>query len=183
MLPVLDDPDNDPWDLLLQNIAQGTVVPVVGRDLLTIAPGVTLYTDVAARLAAALRVPASAIAGDPSSPLNAVAAHHIISGGEVDNIYRALARIMKQMPPPPIPEALRKLAQITKFSLFVTTTFDDLMARALEGERKDPPRVLNFSTKTAVDDYTPFAGTTVYHLFGKVSGLQDYVVTEEDALE
>jgi hypothetical protein len=183
MTGVPDDPDSEPWDLLLQNIAQGSVVPVIGRDLLQIAPGLTLYSDLAARLATALRIPADAAASDPSSPLNAVAARHIISGGEVDDIYRGLARIMKQMPPPPVPEALRKLAQIKQFSLFVTTTFDDLIAQAIAEERRETPRVLNFSIRPAGDDYTAAGGTTVYHLLGRVSGLQDYVVTEEDALE
>jgi hypothetical protein len=183
MTGIPDDPDSEPWDLLLQNIAQGSVVPVIGRDLLEVAPGVTLYSELATRLAAALRLPADAVAADPASPLNAVAARHIISGGEVDDIYRGLARIMIQMPAPPIPEALRKLAQITQFSLFVTTTFDDLIANAIADERGDPPRVLNFSNRTAGDDYTRAPGTTVYHIMGRVSGLQDYVVTEEDALE
>jgi hypothetical protein len=183
MYPAIDDSDSEPWDLLLHQIAQGSVVPIIGRDLLTIAPGVTLYADVAARLAAALRVPTDAIDPASSNPLYAVAAQYIIRGGEVDNIYRGLARIVKQMPPPPVPEALRQLAQITQFSLFVTTTFDDLMARAIAEERGAPPRVLNFSTKSAADDYARAPGTTVYHLLGKISALQDYVVTEEDALE
>src|SRR4051794_5034719 len=100
MPSVLDARTAAQWELLLQNIARGSVVPIVGRELLSIGgpPETTLYGTIALELAKMLGVPA-AIADDATSPLNAVASQHILSGGEVDDIYSGIASILQTLGP------------------------------------------------------------------------------------
>jgi hypothetical protein len=182
-----DDADSGDWDLLLDGIDSGTVVPIVGRDLLTVSDGerpALLYDLLAARLAKRLKLSSDPTSATNTGALNAVASQHILQGGDPDDIYRAVAAVMKELTDVPIPQPLLKLAAIEKFPVFVTTTFDSLLTRAVE-QVKGQPDVLAFSAKPrAVTDIERTPGRSlVYHLFGRVSSLQDYVVTEEDALE
>ena len=184
---LLDEADAELWDVLLESLAQGSVVPIVGRDLLTIGGGdkPPLYTELAARLAVALKISPDVASANPANPLGAVAAEHILRGQDSSRIYRSLAAILQRMEPLPIPAPLQQLAGIDKFNLFVTTTFDSLLERAVQAAR-ERPRVYSYSTKSqpvADEDLSADGRPTIYQMFGKVSPLNNYVVTEEDALE
>src|SRR3954468_9516309 len=124
------------WHQLLQFIEEGRVVPVVGQDLLVCEiDGKTtlLYPYLAAQLAEYLGV-----ASDPPLPegteetLNAVACRYLESGGELEDVYSALKTIMpgRERINPPLP--LQQLAGIRAFKLFVSTTFDSLLADAID---------------------------------------------------
>jgi hypothetical protein len=89
-----------------------------------------------------------------------------------------------------LPETLVKLAEIRSLKLFVTTSFDSLLAQVLNQVRyggKDNTRVLGFYLKSKND--LPVAlkklkRTTVFHLFGKLTSRPaEYAVTDEDVLE
>jgi hypothetical protein len=182
------DRDDGLWDLLLENIAARSVVPIVGRDLLSLPVAgkpTTLYTELAERLATRLDIQATAGSLPGGSPLSTVAAEYIRRGGEPDQIYRSLVRIVQELGDVPVPTPLEQLAAIDRFALFVTTTFDDLLVRALAAARGRQPRVLGFSNKAAVDsnELMVTGEPVIYHLFGRLSSLPDYVVTDEDALE
>jgi hypothetical protein len=191
------------WDQLLEYIDEGCVVPVVGQALLTVPHAgreVPLYRLLAERLAARLKVAVESY--PPGGELDAVVYGYLARGGNVQYLYSALK---SAMPPPqelPIPLPLLQLARIPKFRLFITTTFDSLLARALDQERFDG------EPRTEVVSYSPGAadpgelgaggeadgrghrgeagepGATVLHLFGKLSALSsEYALTEEDKLE
>ncbi|MSU47779.1 MAG: toll/interleukin-1 receptor domain-containing protein, partial [Opitutus sp.] len=95
---------------------------------------------------------------------------------------------MKELAPA-VPPILRELAGIRHFNVFVTTTFDSLLAQALNEERFDgEARTVSLAyspnsnanlTLDARQSETP----TVFHLLGKMSASPDYVITEEDTLE
>jgi hypothetical protein len=82
---------------------------------------------------------------------------------------------------------LQKLAAIESFRLFVTTTFDPLLARAIRNARpqEPPPIVIAFTTRgKPMDLPESTAATVVYQLLGgHASEGQDFAVTEEDLLE
>jgi hypothetical protein len=94
------------------------------------------------------------------------------------------------MPPPDqvaIPDGLLKLAALP-FKLFVSVTFDNLLERALNQvrfESRAKTDVLAYSTQTATD--LPVDGrvgdAAVFQLFGRLSAVPDYAVTDEDVLE
>lgn len=185
------------WDVLLQLIEEGKVIPVVGRDLLTVCDvdgPKPLYPYLAEKLAVSLEVsPENLPAGEE---LNEVACRYISAGNRVEDIYPALkgvaCRAQTQFD---IPEVLRKLIEIASLRFFVTTTFDCFLSRALNqyrfggnpetrvfahspSELQDLPRSMKASHDLTDDD-----PPVVYHLMGKLSAMPSYAVTQEDIVE
>jgi hypothetical protein len=86
-------------------------------------------------------------------------------------------------------QALLDLAGISAFNLYLTTTFDPLLERALNDvryQRESGTQVFAFwPGAEGVDLPAPrrqLAGTHVFHLLGKVSHAPEYVVWEENVL-
>ena len=178
-------------------IAEGRVIPIVGRDLLAIPDqggSKLLYPYLAEKLAASLGVSAEGL--PEGEELNEVACRYISAGNLVDDVYPALKTVVARAEPTlAIPPPLLKLAEIHTLNLFVSTTFDGLLSRALDqvrfgghastrvvahspGELQDLPRDGNSSRALTVDGVP-----TVYHLLGRVSATPTYAVTEEDFVE
>lgn len=178
------------WDDLLEFIEERRVIPIVGAELLTVpdATGgeVPLLNVLAQKLAERLRVSADACAGDDA--LHQVVCRHLQGGGRREDIYPRLRTLLKELAPP-VPRALRQLARIQHFNLFVTTTFDSLLAQALDEERfGGAPRTTSLTyAPNHHQDLSPEARSaptpTVFHLLGRASAAPDYVITEEDTLE
>ena len=179
------------WDDLLAYIEERRVIPILGPELFTVPDGgggeVPLPHLLALRLAERLRVPLDpASAGD--HPLNDVVSRYLQGGGRREDIYPRVRNLLKELAPP-VPPALRALARIRHFNVFVTTTFDGLLAQALDEERfggAPTTQSLAFApnrTQDLAPGAANAAAPTVFHLFGRVSASPDYVVTEEDTLE
>jgi hypothetical protein len=87
------------------------------------------------------------------------------------------------------PQALRRLAAIPEFDLFVTTTFDPLLETAINLERfagAPSTEALSYSPNRVIDlpsERDQLTRPVVYHLFGKVSASPTYVISDEDLLE
>jgi hypothetical protein len=177
------------WEDLLEYIEEGRVVPIIGAELLTVPDGaggeVLLQDKLGRELANRLGVPApDCSAGDA---LNQVVCRHLERGGRREEIYPRIRNLLKEMAAP-IPEPLRQLARIRHFRLFVSTTFDSLLAQAIEEERPGAKtNSLVFAPTHETDLPADFdrhgSAPTVFHVFGRVSASPDYVVTEEDTLE
>ena len=123
------------WDALLALIEAREVIPVVGRDLLTAetADGQRLFLRLLAeKLAAALDVPETNL--PTNYQLNEVATLFMKSGGRRHRIYSRLKTVLDETPVE-IPPLLLKLAEITDFNLYVSTSFDGLLTRALNQGR------------------------------------------------
>jgi TIR domain/SIR2-like domain len=189
---VLTDAGNERfWDNLLQLIEEHRVVPVLGPDLSVVhlADGsmCSLYEVLAERVAVRLEVSEDKLPA--GAELNAIASRHLEGGGDMEDVYISLKAVMPVPGELEVPEALVKLAAIRPFGLFVTTTFDDLLVTALnrvrfEGRAKT--RVFAYARDSMGDlpeDWDSVSTPVVFHLFGKVSSLPDYVVTQEDTLE
>jgi hypothetical protein len=88
---------------------------------------------------------------------------------------------------PPI--ALRQLAQITDFDLFVTTTFDPLLEQAINAERfggAQSTEVIAYVPNRVADlpsEREQLQRPVVYHMFGRCSASPTYVISDEDILE
>jgi len=182
------------WDDLLDTIADGKVVPVLGHELLEAdyeGERTTLQKLIAQRLATSRGFAIDARRHFELS--DTVAAYLEQSRVRPDDPYPLVTRLVRNLQPPfPIPLALEQLAAIRPLDLFVTTTPDDLMARALDKVRhrgNEVTRRLAFSLKQstaaqaqAMDE--PRDGVpVVFNLFGRLSTLPDYALHEEDALE
>ena len=177
------------WDDLFEYVEDRRVIPILGPDLLSIRQAggeKRLFRLVAERLAERLSVPVDNIPEDDG--INDVVCRYLEKGGRREDLYPKLRTVMRGLELPP-PEVLRKLARIRHFNLYVSLTFDSLLAQALNEER------FKGEQKTATLAYTPnnvqdlpyemakLERPTVYHLFGRLSASPDYAVTEEDILE
>ena len=132
-------PVNDfEWDDLLDYVEERQVIPVTGRDLLTLAlhgEARSLEQWLAEGLARDLKVPLEE-GGAPTS-LDAVAhAYFNRAGGQPhrSKVNRKLTSLLKA-PDLPIPPALQQIAAIRDFNLFLSFGFDDLLERAIDQER------------------------------------------------
>jgi hypothetical protein len=182
------DLDDDFWEDLLTLIEEGKVIPVIGAGVVTRGDDQELfYPWLARRLAERLGVPLEPQRGAIS--LNDVATAHLLNRGDGNALYTRLARILQNECPAP-GQALVDLASISAFNLFLTTTFDPLLQKALDSVRNGR------AGATAVHAFWPGAkdkdlptrrrdlpGPTVFHLLGRVSSMPEYVVWEEDMLE
>ena len=192
-LPVATDSvrsfDEDAWDDLLNYIEEHRVIPIIGPDLLRVQTerGLQpLYEVLAEKLAARLSVDASEL--PQPLTLNDVVCSYLGQHGRREEAYTRLRSIMRevQFEPPP---ALRQLAQITDFSLFVTTTFDPLLENAVNAERyggQPGAEVIAYTPNRVADlpaELADLKRTVVYHLLGRLSASPSYVISDEDMLE
>jgi hypothetical protein len=125
-----DVPENF-WDNLLDSIQEGTVVPVIGSELVTVREGeqeVPLDRWLARRLAADLSLPSAEL--PDGFALNEVVSLHLRRRGEREELYPRIHRMLRNASLTPS-EPLLALASISSFNLFVSLTFDSLLADAL----------------------------------------------------
>jgi hypothetical protein len=134
--------DEDFWEDLLILLDEGKVIPVIGSGVVTMGEEqAPFYPWLAKRLADKLGIPPDQL-GDRAD-LNTVAMLHLLNRGDGNALYTRIARILRDECPMP-GKALTDLAQVSAFNLFLTTTFDPLLQRAIDFTRYggDTQRVL-----------------------------------------
>lgn len=195
------------WDDLLAFLDDGKVIAVVGPELLTVLDQgreVGLYRALAERLLAKYGlIPANDVDACPTDASVVLRPHQELNdavcalaqrGKRIQDLYRPINDLLRAIlgPQPIIPRPLRELARISAFDLFVATTFDDLLARALDEERgggtQAAERVVytpNLSGEQVRDipELRPSNYCAVFSLFGRASVSQSFVIHEEDTLE
>ncbi len=181
--------DEDAWDDLLSFIEERRVIPIVGPELLQVATDRgprLLYDWLAEKLAARLNVDVAAL--PQPYTLNDVVCWFLAARGRREEAYVRLRGIIKDAAFEP-PQALRRLAAITDFDLFVSTTFDPLLESAVNLERFGggaSTDVLSYAPNRVADLPTErdrLQRPVVYHLFGRLSASPTYVISDEDLLE
>jgi hypothetical protein len=181
--------DDDAWDDLLSFIEEKRVIPIIGPELLEVeTPGGPrlLYEWVAERLAEKLGVDAGAL--PKPLTLNDVICWYLAARGRREEAYTRIRAIVRDADFAP-PLALRQLAAITDFNLYVTTTFDPLLERALNDVRfagAQSSEVIAYSPNRIADipaEREHLQRPVVYHLLGRLSASPTYVVSDEDMLE
>ena len=181
--------DDDAWDDLLSFIEERRVIPIVGPELLMIPTerGPRLLYDWAAeKLITRLNVNAA----DLPQPytLNDVVCLFLAARGRREEAYVRLRSIIKDANFEP-PAALRHLAAIADFDLFVSTTADSLLENAINLERfggAPSTEVLAYAPNRVTDlpmERDRLQRPLVYQLFGKLSASPTYVISDEDLLE
>ncbi len=180
--------DSKQWSKLLQAIAKGVVIPIVGRDLLRIqieGREQRLYDYLAAQLATRLEVQC-----DAQASIDQVVAAYLNAGrrNSRDDVNLQTFEILHQLRDDqgqiPVPKPLRKLATIEPLRLFVSTTVDSLLANALGSP---PDHVFAYAPNAALADiprdYLRSPHRVVFHLFGRISGIPDSALVDEEILE
>jgi hypothetical protein len=181
--------DENAWDDLLSFIEERRVIPIVGPELLKVSSDGQprlLYDLLAERLATRLNIDARELPEGYS--LNDVVCRFLSHRGRREEAYVRLRGVLKDLDLEP-PAALRQLAAITDFDLYVSTTFDSLLETAINLARFDGAQStesLSYSPNRVTDlpaERERLTRPMVYHLFGKISASPTYVVSEEDLLE
>jgi TIR domain len=176
------------WSKLLQAVAKGIVIPIVGRDLLRIEVNgrvQLLYEYLATQLASQLEVEC-----EPSGSIDRVVAAYLNASrrNARDDINLKAFEILNQLRDanghPPVPEPLRKLGTIQPLRLFVSTTVDSLLANALGSPADHVFAYAPISSPADIPrDYARSPDRTVFHLFGRISGIPDSALVDEETLE
>jgi hypothetical protein len=181
--------DDDAWDDLLNFIEERRVIPIIGPELLKVETETgprLLYDWIAERLAGKLGVDTNEL--PQPYTLNDVVCWFLSSRGRREEAYTRLRSILRDANFAP-PLALRQLAQISDFDLYVTTTFDPLLEQAINNERfqgAQSVEVIAYAPNRVADLATErdrFQRPVVYHLLGRVSASPTYVISDEDTLE
>jgi hypothetical protein len=181
--------DDDAWEDLLSFIEERRVIPIVGPELLRVqtSSGPRLLLDwVAEKLAGRLNVNLAEL--PQPYTVNDVVCWFLSARGRREEAYVRLRGIIKDASFEP-PLALRQLAAITDFDLYVSTTFDPLLEMAINLERFNGTpgtEVLAYAPNRVVDlpcERERLQRPVVYQLFGKLSASPTYVISDEDLLE
>jgi hypothetical protein len=189
MHPPLATLDDDAWDDLLNFIEEKRVIPIIGPELLKVeteAGPRLLYDWIAEKLAARLGVDVRQL--PEHYTLNDVVCWFLSARGRREEAYTRLRSILREANFTP-PIALRRLAQITDFDLFVTTTFDPLLEQAINNERfqgAQSTEVIAYAPNRVADlsvERDQSQRPVVYHLLGRLSASPTYVISDEDTLE
>lgn len=185
--------NEDFWDDILGHLRDRVLLPVVGPELVTVQDGerrVSLSRLLGERVAARYQLDVS---WSPHSGLDEAVGAFLSARGsrEAERLYRVVNDLMTGLDSPP-PEALRQLAGIRDFRLFLSTTFDPLLARVLNEVRfggEPRTRELWFSPNQSTAEQQDNAraprdaDTVVFKLFGKASSTPQYAIHDEDVLE
>jgi hypothetical protein len=191
------------WDDLIAFIEDGSVIPVVGPELLSIAGAdgqrVPMYRAVSEHLLEKSGLtPAEITAAGlrPQRELYDAVAHLAKRGRRIQDLYRptaqSIAAIAERMTTDDL-APLEALARIDRFNLFVTTTPDSLLVKVLDrvryGGGPEKTQQIEFAPNLPGDRLQDLperrlpSHTAVFHLFGKASPSPLYAIHDEDLLE
>jgi hypothetical protein len=193
------------WTALLPMIARGSVVPIIGPDLLQMralripgtprplrAPLATLISRRALARNGAKRADVRMIRTPDDAAIWYRAAWPNLG---MRPFYETIAEVAHDEVFH-VPPALAALASIDGFGLYVTTTWDPLLDRAISVRRKGAaaqveivayspkrPRDLTQARFDDLESEAPQLPPMVFHLFGQASRNAEFALTEEDMLE
>jgi len=179
--------DDEFWERLLDRIENGEVVPVVGPGAVTFGTGdELLYPWLAQRLPADLVPPL--VLDTPPQDLQGVVDAQRARNQPVDRIYRQLHKVVSD--PNLRPGAtLQALADIEKFKLFISTTFDPLLLRAVVSaspggrpEQMHGATTLRQACPDLPQEWQRLEHPFVYQILGRAQPVRDFVVWDDDML-
>lgn len=177
------------WNQLLKIINKGHVIPVVGEDMLYLSEQVdeNLYKQLARRYAEYSGIELS---NHQSFDLSSTVRSHPEFRNNPYDVYQEIGEEY-ELWDPEIPKELLQLAKISHFNLFVSTTFDNLLERAINQERFEGQkltRVLSYSPKDIPSDYQVSEALSsgkpvIFQLFGNYKNPLQFALTEGDKVE
>jgi hypothetical protein len=182
---MIDELDDVFWNELLGRISEGEVIPVVGSGAVTFGLGdELLYPWLSQRLPVELGLKAD----NPPRDLQEVVDAQRARNQPVERIYKHLYKIVDDPDLRP-GKTLVALAAIEGFPLFISTTFDPLLPRAVEsaspGGKPDERRCAS-SLRADWPDLPQEIGKLryplVYQILGRAEPVRDFVVWDDDVL-
>ncbi|MFP3556898.1 toll/interleukin-1 receptor domain-containing protein [Paraburkholderia sp. SIMBA_049] len=184
----MNDLQERQWGKLLELIEDGCVIPVVGPEAVLLPEdGKLLPVDqwISNRLIRKLDLSRESL--PQRLTLNDVVAKYMSEGGDRQEVYSDIFTILKPDIELSRDHALRGLAAIKSFNLFVSLTCDSLLAKVINDARH-PQRVqsIAYAPNNVRDIPAPLerlSSPVVFHLLGKACCAPEFVTCEEDLLE
>jgi hypothetical protein len=164
----------------------GQVIPIVGEEMLTVPTegGVQLYYHLLAERLAGELVDADIPSLPSGYNLNDVIWSQPGFRGDTTLEQDAVIRLLAEMDTP-VPEPLLRLAGIDAFRLFVSTTVDSLLERALETVRGSAPAVITFPANSSLtdcpEDLLACHSAVVFRMLGRCPS-SEFAITEGQVL-
>ena len=175
------------WDLLVEKIMDGEVIPVIGENI--VLEGNSTINKILINHIAKIE----GITSDPQSYCQLLFDDHYKS--DRDLIYGTLSRLISSNQNKFSPSSLlKRLLSIKQFPFVITTTIDYVVENTMkeiwnERERNLKTLIFNNNPKDVlitgdIAKDTDIEIPTVYYMFGKAnsSKLHSFVVTDEDML-
>lgn len=181
------------WSVLLFQLADRKIVPVIGKELLKLCLPNGEQLPIEQWLVRQLIEKFSSDIGDMSEFNERMSINEftlaymnptIPDQREIRKrmIQREISRLMTGAMEH-VPESLKKLAEIEQFELFISTTPDTLIDKAITTAR-GACKSRAYKLRSEPEDIdTSITETTTYHVFGTFDDNQDFAVTDEDMVE
>lgn len=167
------------WEVLLNEIERGQVVPIIGTSLYGDVPlesPIPFDHWLASQIAAKF-----GLVNEDAAPTRlaevalAILRAKLATEPQIRNAIVELARTSTHRP-----QAIEQLAKIRGFQLFLTTSFDQLLERALERDRGRAP-ISAPGRRQDLPELDEVSSPVVYHLLGSIAG--NFAFLEKDILE
>jgi hypothetical protein len=172
------------WDILLDSIAERRVIPIIGPGLITSGTDdVPITFKIAGSLAKHFGIDGYGL--PLSDVVTKILGSHMASTRDV---YTLVNRLQSELPRL-LPEHLLKIARISHFNLFMTTTFDSMLEESINHERFEKAcrtKVAKFSLRKWADipDWATDLDTTLYYLHGRSSVVpRSFAIWDADAID
>lgn len=174
------------WARLLEEIDKGNVIPVLGQELFTLAvegKEVSLREYLLQKMKERLGVEE-----EITDFAELSYEYHVREWDRIQSEpYYETTRILQEiagLEVEVLPE-LQELLSIEKFRLVLSTSFDDLVLKVMEGFwGKGRVKRLSYEKRSCKEDIDDLSKPCVYQMFGKASAVpHEFVLTEDDLLE
>jgi hypothetical protein len=179
------------WKILLSQIREGNVVPVIGSRLLVSGDGQqSLQLLIAERLLEMHNIQVDPESLPPFREVNDVVSR-LKAVTNLQDLYANIHEAIQELTSndAAIPGPILQLAQISDFHLFVTLTPDDMLARCLKrryivNEIIHSPKLPSSEARDLSVDWHGRAGEAhLLYLFGKSRSSPMFAIHDEDLLE
>lgn len=175
------DKDEPLWDMLIQQIIDGNVIPVIGADLLTD------QIDNPHQVIIDFLANGFHVDSKPNSFSELIYDTNYKKDNKKDSVYYQVNTILQKVEFKPSLR-LQRLLSIRQFPFIITTSFTPVVERTMRTIWEDELRVMRFNNNPTenhdIKDSTDLRKPTVYYMFGKVGeGAHKYVLTDTDMLD
>ncbi|HLP46913.1 MAG TPA: toll/interleukin-1 receptor domain-containing protein [Candidatus Kapabacteria bacterium] len=171
------------WESFIGNLTTGDIIPVIGEDLSLVKNKndelITLNRYIAEELTQRLSIPYMGqricqLATDYPNANIMLATNAIYNNIDEDRFYMG---------------PMEKLAAITDFKFYISTTLDDRLEKALRKSRNlknNEMKIIDYSLQQSSDiqvDIENNIPVTVFNLLGSLRNIMESAFTEEEILE
>ncbi|MCX6578919.1 MAG: toll/interleukin-1 receptor domain-containing protein [Candidatus Aminicenantes bacterium] len=171
------------WENLMDSLTSGEIVPVIGNDLSLVKENngdfIPLYEYFARETAQYYKI------SDNNLSIHELTLCH--QKYKTDNISPKVKAIYNKLKSEKnfFTDPLTKLAKITDFKYYISTSIDDLLVDAIRNERHIAEGELNVIDYSLIKKAKKHAkhNVTIFRLMGSLNDLANYAIDEEKMLE